>query len=83
MKIKSIIAIAAGVVLAACTSQTGFSIKATEAGGGVINVIDLLSGDVITSGEGDEVLHSRVTEKPSRTSGSHDPSGKTNKYENE
>ena len=56
MKIKSIIAIAAGVVLAACTSQTGFSIKATEAGGGVINVIDLLSGDVITSGEGDEVL---------------------------
>ena len=56
MKIKAIFAIAAGMVLAACNSQTGFTIKATGAGGGVINVIDLLSGEVLTSAAGDEVL---------------------------
>ncbi len=56
MKIKSILAAAAGFVLAACTSQTAFSVKATDADGATVNVIDLLSGETLASASGDEVI---------------------------
>ena len=56
MKIKYILTAAASLVLAACTSQTAFSVKATDADGATVNVIDLLSGETIASGTGDEII---------------------------
>ena len=55
MKFKALFILAAGVVLASCTSQAGFSVKVLGAGDAKVEVIDMLSGEAIASGIGDEL----------------------------
>ena len=55
MKFKLFLSLAAAVALASCTGQTSFTVNATNADGNSVNIIDLLSGEVLTSAAGDEV----------------------------
>ena len=57
MKIRTILlAAAAALTLASCNGgQANFKITATGADGKAVNVIDMLSGDILTTGVGDEV----------------------------
>ena len=56
MKIRTILAAVAALALASCTgAKANFKITATGADGGTVNVIDMLSGEVLTTGIGDEV----------------------------
>ncbi|MBR4808665.1 MAG: TlpA family protein disulfide reductase [Bacteroidales bacterium] len=56
MKIRHILAAAALLLIASCTSgKTNFKILVTDAEGTVVNVIDMLSGETIATGSGDEM----------------------------
>ena len=50
MKIKSVFAAAAAILLAACTGGNAkFTVNATNPSGATVNVIDRISGDVVTT----------------------------------
>ena len=56
MKIRTLLAAAAVLILASCTGgKTNFKIYVTDAEGSEVNVIDLLSGETIATGAGDEI----------------------------
>ncbi|MBO4455881.1 MAG: TlpA family protein disulfide reductase [Bacteroidales bacterium] len=64
MKFRTILAAAAVLVLAACTGgKTSFKINVTGNDGSLVNVMDMLSGIILDSGEGDGVCLSGKADK--------------------